>query len=231
MAVEHVDIADGERHEPKGASTATSGQVYVSDGAASGSWSKPAASNTTIVDAGGYMAASDVEAALQEIYAEMPGGWEYVVDNGAAGQVFSSTAAKLSINGSGTGTDSGHLPLAIRGSSNLWNTSTDKIVPISLDDVYQCRLVLPVSATATSPTELTLELDVSSGSTPTTVHLTIDHIDPSHTAPWDIVLDFSVHVNSDFNTNGGQFFLSTNTGTVTVTGPSILITRINNGNY
>ena len=35
---EHVDIADGERHEPKGASTATIGQVYVSDGAASGSW-------------------------------------------------------------------------------------------------------------------------------------------------------------------------------------------------
>ena len=35
---EHVDIADGERHEPKGASTATVGQVYVSDGAASGSW-------------------------------------------------------------------------------------------------------------------------------------------------------------------------------------------------
>lgn len=36
--VEHVDIADGERHEPKGASTATVGQVYVSDGAASGTW-------------------------------------------------------------------------------------------------------------------------------------------------------------------------------------------------
>jgi hypothetical protein len=35
---EHVDIADGERHEPKGASTATIGQVYVSDGAASGTW-------------------------------------------------------------------------------------------------------------------------------------------------------------------------------------------------
>lgn len=36
--VEHVDIPDGERHEPKGAGSATVGQVYVSDGAASGSW-------------------------------------------------------------------------------------------------------------------------------------------------------------------------------------------------
>lgn len=38
MAIEHVDIPDGERHEPKGVSTATIDQVYVADGAASGAW-------------------------------------------------------------------------------------------------------------------------------------------------------------------------------------------------
>lgn len=38
MAIEHVDIPDGERHEPKGAASATIDQVYVSDGAASGAW-------------------------------------------------------------------------------------------------------------------------------------------------------------------------------------------------
>ena len=38
MAVEHVDIPDGERHEPKGASTATIDQVYASNGAGSGTW-------------------------------------------------------------------------------------------------------------------------------------------------------------------------------------------------
>jgi hypothetical protein len=36
--VEHVDIADGERHEPKGAAAALVGQFYVSDGAQSGAW-------------------------------------------------------------------------------------------------------------------------------------------------------------------------------------------------
>jgi len=36
--VEHVDIPDGEIHEPKGASTASSGEAYISDGAGSGSW-------------------------------------------------------------------------------------------------------------------------------------------------------------------------------------------------
>lgn len=36
--VEHVDIPDGEIHEPKGISTASNGSVYVADGAGSGSW-------------------------------------------------------------------------------------------------------------------------------------------------------------------------------------------------
>ena len=36
--IEHKNIPDAGRHEPKGASTAAAGSVYVSDGAGSGSW-------------------------------------------------------------------------------------------------------------------------------------------------------------------------------------------------
>lgn len=36
--IEHRNISDAHRHEPKGASTAASGSVYVSNGAGSGSW-------------------------------------------------------------------------------------------------------------------------------------------------------------------------------------------------
>ncbi len=39
MTIEHKNITDAERHEPKGASTAASGTVYVSNGAGSGTWS------------------------------------------------------------------------------------------------------------------------------------------------------------------------------------------------
>lgn len=39
--VEHVDIPDGERHEPKGAGSASSNEVYFSDGANSGAWAYP----------------------------------------------------------------------------------------------------------------------------------------------------------------------------------------------
>jgi hypothetical protein len=38
MTIQHSLIADADRHEPKGASTALANQVYVSNGAASGSW-------------------------------------------------------------------------------------------------------------------------------------------------------------------------------------------------
>jgi len=38
MTILHVNIPDADRHEPKGVSIATAGQVYVADGAASGSW-------------------------------------------------------------------------------------------------------------------------------------------------------------------------------------------------
>lgn len=40
MAIQHVDIPDGQRHEPKGIATAPVDTVYVSDGAAAGAWTK-----------------------------------------------------------------------------------------------------------------------------------------------------------------------------------------------
>lgn len=40
MSIEHKNIPDGERHEPKGASTAATGTTYVSNGAGSGTWKK-----------------------------------------------------------------------------------------------------------------------------------------------------------------------------------------------
>lgn len=44
MTIEHKNITDAERHEPKGASTAANGTVYISNGAGSGAWSDVLAS-------------------------------------------------------------------------------------------------------------------------------------------------------------------------------------------
>jgi hypothetical protein len=39
--MQHVDIDDPYIHEPKGASTATAGQIYIANGAGSGVWTTP----------------------------------------------------------------------------------------------------------------------------------------------------------------------------------------------
>lgn len=41
MAIQHSAISDPEVHEPKGASTASAGEVYIADGAGSGDWELP----------------------------------------------------------------------------------------------------------------------------------------------------------------------------------------------
>ncbi len=39
--IEHANIPDAYLHEPKGVAGASSGQIYVADGASSGSWKSP----------------------------------------------------------------------------------------------------------------------------------------------------------------------------------------------
>ena len=45
MTVQHKDIPDAQRHEPKGASTASTNQVYAADGLGSGTWKKLTSNN------------------------------------------------------------------------------------------------------------------------------------------------------------------------------------------
>jgi len=71
VAIEHNAIADGERHEPKGIASATANQVYIADGAGSGSWS---------------------------VSVPQPHGWIYYKDGDAA-QTFGTSPSKLTLDG------------------------------------------------------------------------------------------------------------------------------------
>lgn len=191
--VNHSSLTDPYLHEPKGASTATAGQIYVADGAGSGSW-------------------TDIKT-----------GWGFYSDNASA-QTFNTTAAKLSINGSGTTTTEAYLPTSIRGSDSLWDTTGDAITPIAIGDQYDLRIDLPVTGKTGSPTVLTLELDIGGGASPSTVVVTRD-IATSKTPPYTVSVGFPIFCLSTFVTNGGQIFLKTDTGTVDITAPGILVAR------
>jgi hypothetical protein len=77
MATEHVNIADGERHEPKGAAAALDGQVYESDGAESGSWRYPRAILQVAIDdistAGSVWVVSPIAGTIEKIYSVIDG--------------------------------------------------------------------------------------------------------------------------------------------------------------
>lgn len=157
----------------------------------------------------------------------VPQGWGYYKDDTAA-QVFTTTAALVTNDGAGTETVETYLPPEIRGSSSLWDTTNDYLDPIAIGDCYMIRLDLSVTATSGTPKVLTLEFDVGGGASPSDVRVTIAS-DLTKTAPYEISMCFSVTVDSTFNTNGGQIFLKTDTGTLTVDDPGISIVRVSSG--
>lgn len=124
--VEHVDIPDGERHEPKGADSATLAQVYRADGANSGDWKK--------------------------IYTN---GWEDINDVATTGSPIALTVAgtyyDLTNDGTGVNTRSDYrLP----GTGAIWNTATNEFewdtAGLSVGDTVDIRFDLSVVNSATN---------------------------------------------------------------------------------
>ena len=193
--VEHSTLTSSELHEPKGISSAASGKVYVADGTGSGDWSTMQPSIT---------------------------GWGYYQDN-AAEQTFNTTDAKLSIDGTGTETTEAYLPLDIRGSASLWDTTNDKITPTAVGDAYEARINLPITS-RTSANYAEVTLDIGGGASPTIVIHT-SRIETNRTAPFSHSVVIPISCLSTFVTNGGQVFISTDTGSIGITDPSILLVR------
>lgn len=158
----------------------------------------------------------------------MPSGFGFYAHSGAA-QVIGTSDTKLLINGSGATTLTTYLPAEIRGSAQLWSTVNNRISPIRLGDAYTIRLDLPITA-RTSADELTVTLDISGGASPTSIILP-KFINVAKTAPFTISTDITLPIlTSAYVTNGIQFFLKVNAGTVDITNPAISIIRIHSGN-
>ena len=159
-------------------------------------------------------------------WTQWPLGWAVYSDNDSE-QTFDTTAAKLSINGSGSSSNSTYLPLAIRGSGELWDTTNDKITPIAEGDTYNCRVNLPITS-RTSANYAEVQLDIGGAATPTNVIGTW-RIETDRAAPFHHSLTLPIFSLSTFVANGGQIFIKTDSGSIGVTAPSIFIDRNNTG--
>ena len=167
-------------------------------------------------------------ATLQRLY-ETQGFGFYVHDQTTPStQVITTTASKLIIDGAGSTSTSLYLPYEIRGTAELWDTVNNKILPIDIGDGYTLRIDLEITAKSGVPAELILELDINGGATPTTV-IVERIIGTSKTPPYTVSVGFPIFTLATFNTNGGQLFLKTDVGTVTLTKRQISIHRISHG--
>lgn len=153
-----------------------------------------------------------------------PTGWGYYADASGSAQTFNSTPSILEIDGLGVDTEESYLPPEIRGSGSLWDSTNDLITPITVGDSYDVRLDLPITATATSPSYLFWTLDIGGGTSITNA-ITSGTLVIAKTAPFTLSVGVPIFCLTDFKTNGGQFFLSTDAGSVTIDEATIYISR------
>lgn len=124
---EHNVLTDPELHEPKGASTAALGEVYVSDGAGSGTWEPRQEVGARI----GFADYNDLVTATTAI--TVPG---------------TSTYVYITNDGLGAATQTAYLPSGV--SATIWDSALNKFdwSSLALGDMVDVRLDFEITTTA-----------------------------------------------------------------------------------
>ena len=159
----------------------------------------------------------------------LPTGWgNYRSGATAANQVITSTPQKLTIDKLGTSTNEQYLPQAVRGIDTLWDSVNNKIKPIVIGDSYDVRVDLDIISDSGNPSYIEFQLDIGGTASPTIV--VVDRtISLAKTPPFSVSIGFPIFCLETFLTNGGQIFLNTDTGSVTIQGRGLLLSRNSSG--
>jgi hypothetical protein len=180
-----------------------------------------------------------VNSNFDELYATDPtiiqklydtAGWGYYVDaeTTPATQTIDTIPSKLQIDSLGGLSDSSYLPNEIRGVSELWDATTNKITPINIGDSYDVRVSLTITGKSASPNVLVVILDIGGDAT-VSINVSEYQIPVVSAVPFSATVSLPIFCLSTFKTNGGQLFLSTDAGTLTVSSRNIFIKRDYNG--
>ena len=143
-------------------------------------------------------------------------------------QTITTSDSKLSIDGSASNSTSDYLPKQIRGVSELWDITNDKINSINVGDGYTVRIDFEIESKTGSPTGIDITLDIGGGASPT-IAIVERIITVVKQAPYKISIAFPFFTLATFKENGGQIFLKTDAGTVTIAKRQISIHRISSG--
>jgi len=163
-----------------------------------------------------------------------PAGWAIYQDTGSLVTI-GATPAQLTIDGLGATTYSGKLPISIRGTGQLWDTSASSITPITEDDTYSLRVDLEVTSSSGNPTRFDLGLDIGptpdgTGVGPNSI-LIVQNSTTLKTGsfPQNYSISFPIFDRSTFLANGGTLWLSADSGDIDIEARSIFIKRTGSG--
>ena len=157
-------------------------------------------------------------------------GWANYADGqtAPATQTITTTPSLLLIDGLGANSESGYLPREIRGIGELWD-GVDTITPINIGDSYDVRFSFTVTGKTASPNVITAVLDIGVGAG-ITINIAETQTPVVVSPPFTITGSIPIFCLTTFVTNGGRIFLSTDSGTLTLSSRSIFIKRDFSGN-
>ena len=157
-------------------------------------------------------------------------GWGYYKDSetSPATLAITTTPTKLLIDGAHANSETGYLPREIRGISDLWDTTNDNIIGINEGDSYDARIDLEITGKVSNPNVLIITLDIGGG-VGITIPIVEEEVPIAKTPPFSGSAVFPFFSLTTFITNGGQIFIATDTGSVTVSARAIFIKRDFNG--
>ena len=156
-------------------------------------------------------------------------GWGVYSDSVVSNQTITATPSKLTINSLNANTNENYLPKEIRGVSSLWDSVNNKITPINVGDSYDFRVDLTIDSKSGSPTILDFTLDIGGGASPTIIAIS-RAIGLYKTPPYSLSIGFPIYSLATFVANGGQIFLSVDTGSIDISSRIVFIKRDTNGN-
>lgn len=147
--VQHKDLPDSDLHEPKGVASATVGEVYVANGAGTGTWKGLTDSDMDFSDK------------TKNRY-----GWIDVSDSqytsGAPRSITASTRTQITNNAGAAQTDTSRL-------GTLWNTTLNTFQIDDLNAAYTLRLTAIVKTSAVAGTPYVVDIEFESANGPTVI--------------------------------------------------------------
>lgn len=200
--IQHRDIPDAQRHEPKGISTASANQLYLSDGSASGSW----------------VAASRMAGTGWAQYSNTT----YVGTNALT---ITSTEVLIPFT---TAVSEAQLPISLAGTSpsNLFNTSTSTLSFVTTGDLHAITLAFENLSTSGSPTFIDMTLYGSSNGTTYTTVLGKKTIPVLKSGGGQHFVETSLFpVTAPMVSHGARLYLSTN-ATVNIINLGLITGRV-----